>query len=196
MDPLGHVTITAYDQDNRATLVIDGLGRKRQLAYDGDGRLTQETWYAANGSVTDTRTFGYDEAGNLLAASNSAGTYSYTYDADGRKLTQTDPNGITLKLNFGCDANGNTTSVADSLGGTLTSQYDAGGRLGSRRLSAGATQMRVDFGYDANANLLSQTRYADLAGTQKVGSTQSTFDAANRLTEIRNGGDTVCNMIS
>jgi hypothetical protein len=48
---------------------------KRQLAYDGDGRLTQETWYAANGSVTDTRTFGYDEAGNLLAASNSAGLH-------------------------------------------------------------------------------------------------------------------------
>src|SRR5207245_4423646 len=81
----------------------------------------------------------------------------------------------------------------DSLGGGLTSVYDAASRLTSRQFGGTSeTPLRVDFAYDARNEMTTLTRYSDLAGTQVVGTSVYTFDDAGRLTNLihKNGSNT------
>jgi RHS repeat-associated protein len=75
--------------------------------------------------------------------------------------------------------------VQDSFGGTQTSVYDAAERLTSQQLAGiGTPELRADLGYDSANNLTGITRYSDLAGTTQIGATTTTYDTANRVTEI------------
>ena len=56
-------------------------GEPQNYSYDKNARLVSEIWKDDQGATVDTRSFGYDVAGNLLTASNDAGAYSFTYDA-------------------------------------------------------------------------------------------------------------------
>jgi RHS repeat-associated protein len=172
----GNGKLWTYGFDgNRQTSATDPLGHTSSTAYDENGNVTRQT--DANGNVTVTQ---YDDGRPTSVtvgyATSAAATTSYTYDANGNVLSETDPAGNVTR--YGYDSANNQTSVTDPLGHVTITAYDQDNR-------ATLVTMRVDFGYDANGNLLSQTRYADLAGTQKVGSTQSSYDAANRLTEIK-----------
>src|SRR5262249_29146667 len=73
----------------------------------------------------------------------------------------------------------------DSLGGLTTSSFDADNRLVSRQFKDGHTQLRLDLTYDGVGNLLTQTRFSDLAGTDPVGFSQYGYDAVNQLTHLR-----------
>src|SRR5205085_1302706 len=101
-----------YDDDGNVTGVLDRDGRWRQMAYDDEGRLLTEMWKDANGTVTDTRNFTYNEDGQLLTASNSAGSYSFTYDDAGFLTGETQPFGVSRT--FTNDQDGNATLVLDS----------------------------------------------------------------------------------
>jgi RHS repeat-associated protein len=176
--PIG-TTTDQYDKAGNLTYVMDPLGRKQTMVYD-DNRLMTKTWYNADGSVANVFHYTYDPAGNMTSAGNDAGSYTMTYDGD-QLLTQTDPNGLTLT--YGYDDNGNVTSVQDSLGGLTTSVYD-GNQLMSRQFSGpDGEQLREDFTYDHAGNVQTQKRYADLAGTDLVGTTQNTYDG-DQLTNI------------
>jgi YD repeat-containing protein len=171
-DPLGRVTVTTFDGDNRVASVTDRLGRKRLDAYDPDGRLLSETWKNADGSTADTRSYTYDQAGNVLTAGNGFGSYVYTYDNAGRRQTQTDPFGKLLT--YGYDPNGNVTSVQDSLGGQLASVYDPDNRLTSRQFGGtGQTPLRLDLTYTPRGQPATQTRYNGLQGTTRPSARRS-----------------------
>jgi RHS repeat-associated protein len=190
-DPLGHTSTSAYDPVGRLTSTTDRLGRTRSFAYDGDGHLRTETWYDASGHVSDTLGYSYDADGNQLTASNNNGSYTFTYDAASRMQTEQEPFGVSLT--FAYDAAGNRTSVTDSLGGTLTSVYDGNGQLTSRRFSdSSGHALREDLGYDGDGRVTTSTRYADLAGTQAVGTTTNTYDPDGNLTGLQanDGGGT------
>src|SRR5262249_9395442 len=61
--------------------------------------------------------------------------------------------------------------------------YDALDRLTSRRFGgAGLTPLRFDQAYDARGDLTTVTRYSDLAGTTRVGETDTAFDPVGRTT--------------
>jgi uncharacterized protein RhaS with RHS repeats len=47
------------------------------------------------------------------------------------------------------------------------------------------TPLRIDFTYTARDQVLAETRYSDLAGTQVVGSSQFTYDAAMRMVNLQ-----------
>ena len=102
-----------------------------------------------------------------------------TYDGD-RLLTQTSPTGVTLT--YGYDAAGNVTSIADSQGGLTSISYD-GDQIASKTYQDGTTQLRVDFTYDDMGNVLTETRYSDLAGTVLQGTSTYTYDG-NQLTVL------------
>ena len=87
----------------------------------------QRDEYNADGSVANTLSYTYDADGNMLTASNNAGTVPMTYDGN-RLVTQTDPNGLTLT--YGYDDDGNVISESDSQGGLTSYDYD-GGRMTS-----------------------------------------------------------------
>src|SRR5262249_33027020 len=156
-------------QDGNLTTTTDRDGRRRDLTYDDDGRLTSGTWHASDGiTVLDALTYTFDADGNVLTAANHVGTYTMTYDDDGRTSTQTDPFGLTLT--FAYDAAGNVSSAQDSLGGLVESQYDGDNQLLRRQFSgSGLPSLRVDLAWDADGRLSTVTRYSDLAGTQRIG---------------------------
>jgi RHS repeat-associated protein len=183
VDPLGKVTSSQYDQNNQLVSTTDALGRKITEQYDNDGRLLQETWYNADGSVQDTKTYTYDNNGNLLTATSGVGTYTMTYDNNGNLLTRTDPFGKTLT--YGYDGNNNVTSVRDSDGGTLTNVFDSANRLISKQFSNGTTQARLDIAYTPDGQVATLSRYKDTAGTQLAGKSLFTYDPANNVTRIQ-----------
>jgi RHS repeat-associated protein len=181
-DPLGHTATWAYDLAGRLVSSTDRDGRRKDFTYDGAGRVLSATWYAADGTtVVNARTYTYDRDGNLLTASDNGGTYSFTYDGN-RVRTQTDAFGLTLTFTY--DPAGNRTLVQDSLGGQVQSVYD-GNQLVRRTFSGpGQPALRIDLAYDAAGNMVSQTRYADVAGTVKVGTSLYAYDGAGRVTAI------------
>jgi RHS repeat-associated protein len=185
IDPLGHASYNAYNADNQVSKTVDRNGRAILYTYCPCGLLDGETWIAADGvTQTNVLTWNDDSADNLTSVSNSYGSYTLTYDSANRVLTQLDPFGVTLTLGY--DANGNTTNVHDSLGGTLSSVYDLDNRLTSRRFSdTSSHQLRIDLTYMAISLVATETRYSDTGGTNKVGSTTNSYDAARNITHIQ-----------
>jgi RHS repeat-associated protein len=184
VDALGNVSFSWYDLDNELAVSRDRDARWKTFAYDDAGQLRGETWFAANGQVTDTLNFAYDLSGNLIAASNHYGTYLFSYDAAGRKRTQTDPFGLGLAYAY--DGLGNVTAVADSLGGVVASGYDLDGRLRRRGYSGpGGVQLRFDQIYTPDGQVLAQARSADLGGTQTVSTSQFAYDPNGNLLHLQ-----------
>jgi len=174
IDPLGNSTFYSYTTDGLLASRTDRLGRAITFDYGTDGVLLSQTWLAADlTTVVDTLSYSYTSDGLLLSASNGVGAYTFSW-ADGVLTGVTNPFGVTLT--FGYDTDGRRTSVADSFGGLITSTY-TDGLLSSRTLVAGALNLRVDLGYDADGvptqisrfagplqELVSQTEYAFAQG--------------------------------
>src|SRR5262249_35349245 len=157
---------------------------------NGD-RQTGETW-VSGGSTANTLTYTYDAVGNRLTAADVNGAYTMTYDSLNRLATVQGPFGTTLTYTY--DPVGNRTRRDDSYGGVLTTVYDAANRLTSKQFGGTSqTPLRLDVTYTDRNQTASQTRYSDLAGTQKVGSSAYTYDAAMRLTNLqhKNGSDSL-----
>lgn len=68
-----------YYDDGSLEKSTDRLGRSITYFYDALNRLEQETWTAAGGATVDVLTYKYDLNGQLFAAYDSAGNYSYDY---------------------------------------------------------------------------------------------------------------------
>jgi RHS repeat-associated protein len=186
-DPLGKALTTSYDAVGRATKVVDRLGREDDFNYDAGDRLTLAVWKNASGTTVNLLTYTFDNDNNLLSAADHNGTVTYGYDELNRARSYTNVFGQVLT--YTRDALDHVTQRTDSLGGTLTSVYDAAGRLGTREFSgtdsAGAV-VRVDFGYSVRNELTSITRSTNLAGTAVLATSTYGHDDATRLTSITN----------
>ena len=179
-DPLGKVTSYTYYSDDMVQQKTDRLGRTSDYVYDKNARLVSEIWKDDQGVTVDTRSFGYDVAGNLLTASNDAGAYSFTYDALNRVSTVNQPFGLTLTNVY--DAADNRISVTDNKGGVTTSTYDGLNRLTSRELSGtGITPLKAIWDYDTAGNVSKLTRQTNGV---TVGTTDTSHDILYRTTEI------------
>ena len=112
----------------------------------------------------ETTTYSYNDRYALNSAATSAGTVSWTYDANGRVTSRTDKN---QKVTYSYDARSNLTSIATTpvAGGTAP---------------AAAT---VSYTYDKSGNMLSRT----VAGK----TTKYAYDAANQLTSLTAGDGAV-----
>ena len=153
-----------------------------------------ETWYSgsiSSGNVTNIATYTYDADGNMLTAQNFAGTYTMTYDALNRLVMTVDPFGLTLTYTY--DADGNRTQTQDSLGGVTTYLYDADNELVSEQFGGtGQVPLRIDMTYDADGEMLTETRYSNLAGTDVVVVSSYTYNSDGEVTSLLdvNGGGT------
>ena len=129
-NPAGGITETrAFDQDYRLTSLVDtGTNPVQNLAY---------AYYPTNNVKTitdginsaDSQSFVYDSLQRLTQATGSYGTYGYTYDKDGNRLTET-LGTTTTTYGYGT---GNDLLQAISVGGTVTQTigYAADGRMAS-----------------------------------------------------------------
>ncbi|MEU4563631.1 RHS repeat-associated core domain-containing protein [Actinoplanes sp. NPDC023936] len=133
------VTTHTVDRAGKVTATIEdpaGLNRTDSFTYDPNGNVTIARSTGKSSNVpglttqpTDQVGYEYDDAGNVLKETVTAGTQtrvtSYTYDRRGARLTETDPRGQVT--NFDYDEAGRlvrTTAPAvtaeNSDGGTST----------------------------------------------------------------------------
>ena len=190
-DAMNHVTMYSYDLLNRETSVTDPLGRVTAMGYGGDGLLMANRDFL--GRTTSSY---YDLANNVLGAAYSDGVTartSYTFDADGQRLTMKDGSGTSSyqwdslhRRTQYVDGAGDTTHYTYDLSGHLltitypggsnivTRTYDAAGRLASVKDWLGNT---TTFAYDADSNVSTQT----YPNTTKA---TFTYNNADHLTQI------------
>ncbi len=201
----------AYDKaGNRTGLTYPGGTATLGYTYDAANRLTQIT------QGTLSWSFGYDGAGNRTSLSQPNGTstsyaylvnnwlssvthkapggaafqtISYTYDANGNRITQADTSGTTT---LGYDALNRLVQAAyPGTYGTWSWAYDPVGNRTSQTAPSGITTYAYDgnnrltqaaavvYTYDANGNLTGTT-----AGQS------FTYDAFNRMTQTVGTGGT------
>lgn len=86
----------AYDELGRPEQYTDADGSTSKTTYDPLGRPA--TIYDGKG----TQAFGYDETTGLLVAldDSAAGTFTASYDADGKMVEQGLPNGLVAKTTY------------------------------------------------------------------------------------------------
>ena len=98
-----------------------------------------------------------------------------------------------MTLTYEYDADGNRTSMDDSLGGLVSYTYDARDELTNETLSGtDISAMAVANTYDNAGNMTGQTRYSNTAETDVVATTSYTYDDAEQMTGItdKNSGGT------
>ncbi len=144
VDPLGRVTLSAWDRYDRLLARTDPLGRTTRYTYDGAGNLV--AIIRPDGSqalaeyndlrlpVTVTDPDGavwrqvYDKQGNLTAITDPLGaTNTYAYDERGHLSTVTDALGYVRRVQ--ANIAGLPIAVADTLGATTHYTRDAYGRV-------------------------------------------------------------------
>ena len=186
-----------YDAAGNVTQFTDRNGRVTTYDYDNLQRRTTETWLDG---ATPLREFSYsyDTASQLIAASDPAASFAFTFDDLGRN---TSVEHALAALSFDVvvdhtyDPLGRRTSLSveiDSTGDLVNQyQYDYLNRI-TRITQAGQSggnavaEKRVDFEYDLEfKNRFAEiTRYADLAGSETVAVSSFAYDFAGRLTGI------------
>ena len=123
-DQQGLVTRYRYLEDHFLHLVIDPEGREILAAeYDGDGRLIRN---CAEGNICTelVHDFGHRQETVIDATGRPL---TYTYDEAGNVLSATDALGNTTRAEYSDD--GRMTKLIDALGAETTYAYDARGNL-------------------------------------------------------------------
>ena len=185
-----------YDVANNLLTRTDRNGRVIEYDYDALHRRVEEQWLDDQQTVIRTLSFTYDAASQLTAAADPAASYDYQYDALGRRTSVTHDIaglGFPVVLASAYDAAGNRTSLSATIDTTADFlnqyTYDALHRMTRIEQSGqsggnAVAEKRIDLSYDAASQWQTITRYADLAGTKLVATSDYTFDAAGRLTAL------------
>ncbi|MFE9765900.1 LamG-like jellyroll fold domain-containing protein [Streptomyces sp. NPDC005808] len=215
--PGGVTTSMTYDDNGQLTTMsgsgADAATAKRSFAYDADGRvLSADTDEAGIAGAADHQAathdaFTYDDRGDILTASGSAGSSSFTYNNDASTLSRTDVAGTT---SYGYDTAGRLSTLNDaatgnqltytydqlndpktvkygSTGQTRTFTYNSSHELTNDVLVQGAsTVASFGYGYDADGNLTSKTT----TGVSGASANTYTYDWSDRLTSWNNGSTT------
>ena len=191
--PLGAVTVTYFDAQDRkvgesqpaagsSTFRYDGAGNlvAQQSAgglttdsYDADNRLIGVASSAASGfAAVGTISFAYDFVGRRLQMTDETGRSSYHYDALGRLTSFTNGAGATVGYEY--DSDSNVTSVTYPTDGTVTRGFDSAGELTSVTDFQGAT---ATFAYDHDGNVVGESLPNGITST-------TTVDGADRIVGI------------
>ncbi|MBE9136916.1 hypothetical protein IQ254_06825 [Nodosilinea sp. LEGE 07088] len=174
--------------------VTDPLNNQTTYAYDGLNRLTQDT-----NALGFSRTYGYDAMDNLTRTSDRNGrSRQFTYDNLDRCSSEQwlgAADAVQRTLSYGFDALGRLSQVQDTDASSTvlssnTYSFDALDRLTSETVVTAPVvpQVVFDHAYDAVDNRIQTTD--TIAGTLS-GTTDYTYDALDRMTQIQQGGTAV-----
>jgi RHS repeat-associated protein len=119
---INYTTQYSYDANDNLVQTIDPKGYVTNSIYDDLNRKISDS-YTVN-AVAHTRSYAYDELGQLKSTTNERGNTSSTYyDERSQVASKVDPLGNTT-VTYGYDANGNITTVTDAQNRTTTTTYD------------------------------------------------------------------------
>lgn len=185
--------ITTYTWDPVLPLPLTITTSQKQTinTYDGDGLLltrTEKDVLLGSPSNGQTRIWTYTYSalasgqkvlvsmdGPGLVANGINDVTTYSYDAEGKLLTATDPNGLVTTI-LSYNSMGQPTLVRDPDEMQWAFTYDFRGRIASTRYGlVAATSPATNFSYDVIGQLLS---YTDVRGKTWAYS----YDTARRLT--------------
>jgi RHS repeat-associated protein len=181
---------TTWTRDERGlpTSMTDPDGTVTNYSYDQDGQLTITTGPPVTTQVYGSQpvtarpvtTTGYDTFGDKAETEDPNGNVTtYSYDADGRQVSQTLPpytppggsSPITAVDTTAYDGDGNVTSTTDGLSNTTTYGYD---QRGNQVTATDPARNVTTTAYDPDGEPLSVT---DPTGAE----TESTYDYKGRL---------------
>lgn len=177
-------TFVRYDAAGRVTRQRDANGVLTDVSYHPRGWLLTRTVRAnADGTPSEqdaTTTLAYDDAGNVIAATDPDGvTLRYAYDAARRLTDVTDALGHRLHVTL--DPTGQvlkqeTFDASGTLRRAMARSYDALGRLTAVHDGAGRKVFDASFpdSYDVHGNL---QRSANALGVQR----RHAYDGLDRL---------------
>lgn len=174
-DPLGNRTSYRYDQKGRKTEVQDAEGRVTRHEYSPERNALTKTIDALGGTIELT----YDALGNLASSKDARGNVtSFGYDDMDRKTSETDPLGRTWRYVYlRRDLLANAT---DAKGDRTVYLYDSSNRIAAVNYADGTS---ASYAYDGVGN---RTTMTDWTGT-----TSSTYDALDRLVEVKKSGHSI-----
>ncbi|HSV82081.1 MAG TPA: FG-GAP-like repeat-containing protein [Ramlibacter sp.] len=200
------VTRSVYDAAGRLAYAVDALWAVEARQYDGVGRLTRTTRYAATFENTTLTLAGMTTAAAAKATAATDQVELFEYNAAGQLVKTTDALGYTESFSF--DAIGRKLGFTDKRGATWSYGYDASGRLVSEVApKIDVTRMDVDngvlkpiveedvaavtsFRYDALGNLIERR---EAAGRQEERVTGYEYDAAGRQVVVKHPAANVYN---
>ena len=146
---------------------------KTYYTYDEDGRTTVIKSVAD--SSTTTQTFAYDERGNLtehkteikdIQAGNSEAYILYTYDADGRILTESYSNGAVSTYTYNPDGNYTMEKVRADGVLIISESYGADGLALTWKSSNGSG--KYEYSFDEKGNILGFCNISDNGETEEI----------------------------
>ncbi len=183
-DSAGQLTSEA-DASGTTSFQYNSVGERTSMSqpgdtvttygYDADGQLTSEE-IAYGGGTQAQYSYTYDADGNRLSETTPQGTYQYAYDALGRLTSVTNPSGSTQGYTY--DADGNRVSLSAG-GQTTTYAYNADSELTSQADGSGSST----YSYDQDGN---QTGVSGPAGTSTY-----QYNGLDQMTEADLPGGTV-----
>jgi RHS repeat-associated protein len=175
-DALNRVTKYFFDSSKGRNVVTRvegscGCGNSQITQWTYDNQLNVASKIDA---LNHTTSYTYDANGNRLTQSDATGTITYTYNSVGDVLTITDQMGGVWTNTY--DTHGNRLTAVDALNKTTTFTYGAQGQLLTITDPRNNT---TTFLYDTNGNL---TRVTDASNNQ----TNLAYDARSRVTSVTN----------
>jgi RHS repeat-associated protein len=182
IDANGHSLAYTYDANDHISTETNALGDTTHYEYDlndnlieienADGESTllnfsfAEDWLESQVFGGIEKSYTYYPNGSLHTMTKGTGTFTYTYDPDGRVISDG-------QSSYTYDSRNNVETITNS-NGTIHLYYDIHNRLDSYDDYFGNT---VDYEYDPNGNVLS-IKYP---GNKIVA---YTYDNLNRMTEV------------
>jgi RHS repeat-associated protein len=142
INPLGGVSTFAYDTRDNLVGATDPKGQTATFTYDALDRLRTKV------KPDDTITYSYDAAGNVIAITDGDSSLTYVYDPLNRILetrTAATAGQPASLIRYTYDAEGRRRTMTDPAGGVQHYTYDSGSRLARLVDPAGNV---FDFAYD------------------------------------------------
>ncbi|MBU1737104.1 MAG: chitobiase/beta-hexosaminidase C-terminal domain-containing protein [Proteobacteria bacterium] len=172
-DTRSNTTEYSYDDLNRLLSESDPLGNSVSMEYDVLGNLA-----ALTEADNRTTTYSYDKDNRLVSMiyPGAASTATYSYDANGNRLSVVDGMGTTI---YSYDELNQVAAVTDPFGQTVGYTYDPNGNRSSTRYPGNRS---VYYYFDAQDRL---TRVEDWGGI----ATSYQYDTLGRLSGMTMGNE-------
>ncbi len=185
-DSSGNLTAITYEDGTTESFTYDASGNvltwtNRRgdtvtYSYDSRGQLTSKDY--SNTPEANDCTYVYDDAGNLISATDASSMIAMTYDPSTDWLTRIDyPGGYFFTFEY--DNVGRRTQRTDQNDNVVKYIYDTVGQLG--QMTDGNDALIVDYDYDAGGRLSRKTLGNGVY-------TNYEYDNAGRLTHLINHG--------